>query len=361
MKIGIVGLPNVGKSTLFNALTKSSGAQVANYPFCTIDPNVGIVEVPDSRIEALAEIVKPARKIPAIVEFVDIAGLVKGASLGEGLGNQFLANIRECDAIGQVVRLFHDDNVAHVHGGVDASRDLDIIETELILADLQTLEKRLYKAQNDAKSGEKEKIAYFELLKKVKSGLESGIKFIDMDLSNEEKKLLSDLRFLSAKPFLYILNVSDHELAAFSCEKIKKELGLETNQRIIPISAKVEEELVNFEDDEAIEYLNELGIKERGLIKLIQEAYDTLGLQTFFTAGPKEVRAWTIKKGATAPEAAGVIHSDFEKNFIRAEVINWKDFVEAGGENAAREKGLLRIEGKDYRVQGGDVIHFRHS
>ncbi len=361
MKIGIVGLPNVGKSTLFNALTKSVTAQAENYPFCTIDPNVGIVEVPDKRIAKLAEMVNPERLVPAVVEFVDIAGLVKGASEGEGLGNQFLANIRECDAIGQVLRLFKDDNVIHVHGGVDARRDMEVIEAELILADLQTLEKRLGKAKNDAKSGENKKVIYANLLERIKNELTKEKKVIDLDLTLEEKWEIHDLHLLTSKPFLYILNVTDTDLQTIIVEQIKQDLGLPKTAKVVPISAKVESELVDFSDEEADEYLESIGILERGLNKLIEEAYDILGLQTYFTAGPKEVRAWTIHKGDTAPQAAGVIHSDFEKNFIRAEVISYEDYMACGGENGAKEKGLLRIEGKDYVVKNGDIMHFRHT
>lgn len=361
MKIGIVGLPNVGKSTLFNALTKSASAMAANYPFCTIDPNVGVVEVPDPRMEKLAELVKPERIVPAVVEFVDIAGLVKGASEGEGLGNQFLAHIRECDAIGQVLRLFRDDNVIHVHGGVDARRDLEIIDTELILADLQTLQKRLGKAKNDAKSGDKGKVAYAILLEKIESALQSGKKAIDLQLNQEELEMTRDLHLLTAKPFLYILNIAEDDLKTIVVEQIRKDLGLPEGAKLIPISAKVEEELVNFTEEEARDLLEQLGIKESGLNALIHSAYQTLGLMTYFTAGPKEVRAWTIHKGDSAPRAAGVIHTDFEKNFIRAEVIGYEDYVAAGGESGAREKGLLRVEGKDYVVKDGDVMHFRHS
>ncbi|MBD3270757.1 redox-regulated ATPase YchF [Candidatus Peregrinibacteria bacterium] len=361
MKIGIVGLPNVGKSTLFNALTKSSGAQAANYPFCTIDPNVGVVEVPDERLNKLSEMIMPEKTIPAIVEFVDIAGLVKGASEGEGLGNQFLANIRECDAIGQVLRIFEDENVIHVHGGVDARRDLEIIETELVLADLQTIQKRLGKAKNDAKSGDKKKIAYANLLELIENELASGKKVVDIDLSNEDQESIKDLHFLSSKPFLYILNVKDSDLATVIPEKIREDLGLPEQAKVVPISAKVEEEMIDFSEEEAKEFLNELGVKDRGLNILIREAYDTLGLQTYFTAGPKEVRAWTVHQGATAPEAAGVIHSDFEDKFIRAEVIGFDDYINAGGEIQAKEKGLLRVEGKEYLVKDGDIMHFRHS
>jgi GTP-binding protein YchF len=361
MKIGIVGLPNVGKSTLFNALTKSSTAMAANYPFCTIDPNVGIVEVPDARMAKLAELVHPERIMPAVVEFVDIAGLVKGASEGEGLGNQFLSHIRECDAIGQVLRLFKDDNVIHVHGGVDARRDLEIIDTELILADLQTVQKRLGKAASDAKSGDKKKAAYLALVQKVNAALESGKKAIDLELTPEEKLEMQDLHLLTAKPFLYILNISEDDLRTIIVPQIRKDLGLPESAKLIPISAKVEEELINFTEEEAKDLLDQLGIKESGLNALIHAAYDTLGLMTYFTAGPKEVRAWTIHQGDTAPRAAGVIHTDFEKAFIRAEVIGYEDYVKCGGEVQAREKGLLRLEGKEYLVKDGDVMHFRHS
>lgn len=361
MKIGIVGLPNVGKSTLFNALTKSSSAMAANYPFCTIDPNVGVVEVPDQRMKKLADIVKPERVLPAVVEFVDIAGLVKGASEGEGLGNQFLSHIRECDAIGQVLRLFKDDNVIHVHGGVDARRDLEIIETELILADLQTVTKRVGKARNDAKSGDKKKAAYLVLIEKIEAALQAGKKAIDLELNDEEKIELNDLHLLTAKPFLYILNVSEDALKTVIPEQVKKDLGMPDSAKVIPICARVEEELINFTEEEAQGLLDELGMKESGLNRLIRQAYETLGLMTYFTAGVKEVRAWTIHKGDTAPQAAGVIHTDFEKNFIRAEVIGYEDFVAHGGEQGAKEKGLLRLEGKEYIVKDGDVMHFRHA
>lgn len=361
MKIGIVGLPNVGKSTLFNALTKSSSAMAANYPFCTIDPNVGIVEVPDHRLVKLTEIVKPERVVPAVVEFVDIAGLVKGASEGEGLGNQFLAHIREVDAIGQVLRLFKDDNVIHVHGGVDARRDLEIIETELILADLQTVDKRLGKAKNEAKSGDKKKVAYAELVEKVQNWLGNGKKIRDMELGEEDVAALADLHLLTAKPFLYILNVSEGDLSTIVVQQVARDLGLPESAKVIPICARVEEELINFTEEEAAGFLQDLGIKESGLHALIRAAYDTLGLMTYFTAGVKEVRAWTIHRGDRAPQAAGVIHTDFEKNFIRAEVVAYADFVACGGEQAAKEKGLLRLEGKEYTVVDGDIMHFRHG
>ncbi len=361
MKIGIVGLPNVGKSTLFNALTRSKGAMAANYPFCTIEPNVGIVEVPDVRIQKLKDIVKTEKIIPAIVEFVDIAGLVKGASVGEGLGNQFLAHIRECDAIAQVIRAFEDGNVIHVHGNVDPKRDIEILETELILADLQTLEKRLSKAQSEAKSGDKKKQQYAQTLEKVERLLASGKKVIDAQLQSEEKEALLDLHLLTAKPILYIANVHENEIANINVEALKNKLGLSASMQIIPISAKIEEELGALSEEEAQTFLQELGLKETGLNMLIHAAYATLGLITYFTAGVQEVHAWTIHKGDTAPKAAGVIHTDFEKGFIRAEVMNCEDMVKYGGEAAVREKGLLRLEGKEYLVKDGDVMHFLFS
>jgi len=361
MKIGIVGLPNVGKSTLFNAVTRSSGAKAENFPFCTIDPNVGIVEVPDERLGKLQKAVKTDKVIPAIVEFVDIAGLVKGASEGEGLGNKFLSHVRECDAIAQVVRAFEDSNVTHVHDTVDPKRDIEIIETELILADIQTLEKRLAKAESDAKSGNKDKKLYLDLVKTVHKNILEGKKVIDMDFTEEERAMLKDLHFLTAKPFLYIANVHEDEIGSIDISEMRTKLGLGEKEKIIPISAKIEEELGSIDPEEAQIFLEELGLKETGLNALIQAAYDTLGLQTYFTAGVKEVRAWTVKKGATAPQAAGVIHTDFEKGFIRAEVINWSDLVENNGEAAAKEKGLVRTEGKDYIVKDGDVMHFLFS
>jgi GTP-binding protein YchF len=361
MKIGIVGLPNVGKSTLFNALTRSKGAMAANYPFCTIEPNVGIVEMPDDRIWKLKEIVKTEKVIPAIVEFVDIAGLVKGASEGEGLGNQFLAHIRECDAIAQVIRVFEDENVIHVHSNVDPKRDVEILETELILADMQTLQKRLAKAQSESKSGDKKKVQYAELLAKIEKILAAGKKIIDAELSPEEQELIHDLHLLTGKPLLYIANVHENEIAKINVEELRARLGLAPNQKIVPISAKIEEELGALPKEEADAFLQELGLKETGLNQLIKAAYDTLGLATYFTAGVQEVRAWTIHKGDQAPKAAGVIHTDFEKGFIRAEVVSYEDMVKSGGEAGAREKGLLRMEGKGYTVQDGDVMHFFFS
>lgn len=361
LKIGIVGLPNVGKSTLFNALTHSKSAQAQNYPFCTIDPNVGIVEVPDPRLYKLSEISHSEKTIPAAIEFVDIAGLVKGASSGEGLGNKFLSHIRECQAIGHVVRFFHDENVTHVHGTVSPRQDREIIESELILADLQTLEKRLGKAQSDAKSGEQEKKEYAVLLENIKIKLEQGILALDMGLSEKELEDLTDLHLLTLKPTLYIINISEDEIGQFSNQQYAEKLGYTDAERVVQICARTEEELGDFSAAEAVDYLNSLGIKETGLNALIHAAYSTLGLITYFTSGPKESRAWTIRKGTFAPQAAGVIHTDFEKGFIRAEVIPYQAFIDCGGENGAREKGLLRSEGKEYIVQDGDIMHFRFN
>ena len=361
LQIAIVGLPNVGKSTLFNALTRSNAAQAANYPFCTIDPNVGVVEVPDPRLKALADVCNPQKIIPAIVEFVDVAGLVKGASQGEGLGNQFLSHIRECHAVAEVVRYFKDDNVTHVHNSVDPKRDREVIESELILADLQTLEKRMGKTASEARTGDKEKIILNALLERLKPEMESGKLALQVHMTDEEKLLLRDLHLITMKPLMILVNVGEEEVAAVNVEELRKVLDLPSGAKVIPISAKVEADLVSFSEEEAAAYLKDLGLDESGLHRVIREAYDILGLQTYFTAGEKEVRAWTVRKGALAPEAAGVIHTDFEKGFIKAEVIDWKDFVECRGEVKAREKGLLRMEGKEYPVRDGDVMHFRFA
>lgn len=361
LTIGIVGLPNVGKSTLFNALTKTKAAQAANYPFCTIDPNVGVVEVPDPRLEHLSAIVKPERVLPAVVEFVDIAGLVKGASQGEGLGNKFLSHIRQCDAIAQVVRHFKDGDVTHVHDSVHPSRDREIIESELLLADLQTLENRMKKSAGEARSGDKVKKVYHELLERIKPQMEGEKLAYEIDMTDDEKEMLRDLHLITMKPLMYIVNMGESEVGAADVEALRKELGASDLNKIIPISAKVESELTDFNEEEAKEFLSELGLKETGLNRLIREAYELLGLQTYFTAGVKEVRAWTVKKGATAPQAAGVIHTDFEEGFIRAEVTAYQDFIDCGGEQGAKEKGKLRLEGKEYIVQDGDVMHFRFS
>ncbi|MBI2634572.1 redox-regulated ATPase YchF [Candidatus Peregrinibacteria bacterium] len=361
LKIGIVGLPNVGKSTLFNALTRSRSADAQNYPFCTIDPNIGVVEVPDERLQKLADISKSGKIVPAVIEFVDIAGLVKGASLGEGLGNQFLSHIRECDAIAQVVRVFNDSNVIHVHGKIDPRIDREVVESELILSDLQTLEKRLHKAVADAKSGSQEKKQYAELLSGLKSKLESGILASNIDFSADEKMQLRDLHLLTMKPVLYIINIPEDELKTFDAKKYAEMIGIDAVEKIIPVCAKLEAELGDLNAGEANEYLKELGISETGLSHLIRTAYSTLGLITFLTSGPMESRAWTITKGSLAPQAAGAIHTDFEKGFIKAEVIKCEDFIRSGGESKAKEAGLMRLEGKEYIVRDGDVMHFKFN
>ena len=361
MKIGIVGLPNVGKSTLFNALTKSQNARAANFPFCTIDPNVGIVDVPDSRLQVLAKMVNPGRIVPASVEFVDIAGLVQGASKGEGLGNQFLAHIRECNAIAQVVRLFVDDDLHHVHGTIDPKRDIEVIQTELILADMQTLEKRVDKARSEARSGKEDAKTYCSLLERLLTHLQAGNTAASLDVTDEEKNALRDLYLITAKPFLYVVNISEDQIGKVLIGKLKGELGLADEVRMIPVSAKIEAELMQLSPTEADVFLKEYGLNEPGLNRLIKEAYDILGYQTYFTAGPMEVRAWTTTKGDTAPKAASKIHTDFEKGFIRAEVIAYEDFVKYGGEKGARDAGKMRSEGKDYIVADGDLILFLTS
>lgn len=361
MKIGIVGLPNVGKSTLFNALTKSQLARAANFPFCTIDPNVGIVDVPDDRLKELANIVKPERVLSTAVEFVDIAGLVKGASEGEGLGNKFLAHIRECNAIAQVLRLFEDDDVHHVHGSVDAKRDMEIIQTELILADLQVLSKKHDRAVAESKSGKQEFRDLADLISRMISFLETGALAKDFKLTAEEALSIRDLQLLTLKPILYVVNISEDEIKSMDADKIHSILDLPKSVKVVPICAKVEEELMQMSDDEVGDFLKEYGLTDSGLHRLATEAYDLLGLQTYFTAGVKEVRAWTIHKGDTAPMAAGVIHTDFEKGFIRADVIAFEDFIKFNGEKGAREAGKLRSEGKEYIVKDGDVMHFHSS
>ncbi len=361
LKIGIVGLPNVGKSTLFNALTRTKNAQAQNYPFCTIDPNIGVVEVPDIRINQLADLSNSEKIIPSIIEFVDIAGLVKGASEGEGLGNKFLAHIRECDAIGHVIRVFEDPNVIHVHGEINPKEDREVIESEMLLSDIQTLEKRLEKAQSEAKSGDKDKKKYFEILEGLMKNLQSGVLASNIEFSKEEKDLLRDLHLLTIKPHLYFINVPEKAISEMKKEKFAELLGVEDLGKIIPICAKLEQDLSDLDEKDAEEYLKDLGVDDTGLNHLVETAYKTLDLITFFTSGPKETRAWTIKEGTLAPQAAGVIHTDFEKGFIKAEVINSKDFISSGGEQKAKEKGLLRIEGKDYKVNDGDIMHFRFS
>lgn len=361
LKIGIVGLPNVGKSTLFNALTRTRAAQAANYPFCTIDPNIGIVEVPDARLTVLTDLVKPEKVIPATVEFVDIAGLVKGASKGEGLGNAFLSHIREVHAICHLVRGFEGGDVIHVEGSVDPKRDREIIETELALSDLQTVLKRIEREQGPARTGSKEAKAALLLLEKIRTGLERGTMASALPLTEEERLQMKEFQLLTGKPMLYGVNVSETQLGTAKPQDWKTNLGLPVESPLVVISAKIEEDLSDLRPEEAKEYLTSLGVTSSGLDLLIAEAYRALGYATYFTAGPKEVRAWTITKGMTAPQAAGVIHSDFEKGFIRAETIAYKDFVQYGGENGAKNAGKMRAEGKDYIVADGDVMHFRFA
>ncbi len=364
LRAGIVGLPNVGKSTLFNALTAAK-AEAANYPFCTVEPNTGIVEVPDSRLAQLAKIVSPERIVPAAVEFVDIAGLVKGASTGEGLGNKFLANIRETDAIVHVVRCFDDPDTIHVMGGVDPVRDREIIELELALADLASVEKRIERSRKSAKSNDKEALAELPALEEALKYLSDGKGLWEANLSAEQNELLRPLSLLTAKPVLYAANVSDAELSGEEGPALKalreavKASG--KNAEVVPFSAKIEAELSELSDEERTEFLSSLGIDSAGLDRLIRAAYTLLGLQTYFTAGVKEVRAWTIHNGDTAPKAAAVIHTDFEKGFIRAETIAFADYIACGGEKVAKEKGLMRAEGKEYVVKDGDVMHFRFN
>ncbi len=357
---GIVGLPNVGKSTLFNALTAAEIA-AENYPFCTIEPNIGVVPVPDPRLDMLAAIVKPQKVIPTAMEFVDIAGLVAGASKGEGLGNQFLANIRETNAIAHVVRCFENGDVMHVTGAIDPLDDIETINTELALADLESVEKQLYKAERNAKTNEKSAIARRDVLKKAKAHLEQSEPLRTLALNDSERADLRELHFLTRKPVMYIANVDEGGFVDNPHLAAVRSLAEKEGAEVVPICAAIEAEIAQLDEADKAEFLSDLGLDEPGLHRVIQSGYRLLGLQTFFTTGPKEVRAWTVKIGATAPQAAAEIHTDMEKGFIRAEVISYHDFVAGRGEQGAKEAGKLRLEGKDYVVQEGDVIRFRFN
>jgi GTP-binding protein YchF len=360
IKCGIVGLPNVGKSTLFNALTR---AQIAaeNYPFCTIDPNVGVVPVPDPRLAELAVIVKPERILPATVEFVDIAGLVAGASKGEGLGNKFLSHIRETDAIAHVVRCFEDDDIVHVAGRIKPLDDIEVINTELALADLDTVERGLLRAEKAAKAGDKDAVKLREMLKKMREHLDSGQPARSLVKDQDERKLLHELHLITLKPLMYVANVAENGFENNPHLDSVRELATRENAVVVPVCAAIEAEIAQLEEGDRAEFLNEIGLDEPGLNRVIRAGYTLLGLQTYFTAGVKEVRAWTVRIGATAPQAAGVIHTDFEKGFIRAEVIAYEDFIANKGEQGAKEVGKLRLEGKEYIVREGDVMHFRFN
>ncbi len=360
IKCGIVGLPNVGKSTLFNALTKA-GIAAANFPFCTIDPNVGVVPVPDPRLKALAEIVKPEKVIPTSIEFVDIAGLVAGASKGEGLGNKFLAHIREVDAIAHVVRCFEHDDVVHVAGKVDPIADIETIDTELALADLESVEKALNRAERAAKANDKDALARRPVLARLAEALGEGRPARSVALDEDERALVRDLFLLTMKPLMYIANVREDGFESNPHLDAVRARAAEEGAEVVPVCAAIEEEMAQLDDADRDEFLADLGLDEPGLDRVINAGYRLLGLQTYFTAGVKEVRAWTVKKGSTAPQAAGVIHTDFEKGFIRAETVGYDDFIQYKGESGAKEAGRLRLEGKDYLVREGDVLHFRFN
>ena len=358
-KMGIVGLPNVGKSTLFNALTKTAAAQAANFPFCTIEPNVGDVAVPDARLEKLAAIASSKQIIPTRMTFVDIAGLVKGASKGEGLGNQFLANIRECDAIAHVLRCFEDDDITHVEGRVDPVEDAEVIETELMLADLESIEKRMQNLVRKVRGGDKEAVQQVKLLEMAQEALEDGKPARTVEVDPEDAKAWKMLQLLTTKPVLYVCNVEEDSAGSGNSQSARvAEMAAAQGNSHVVISARIEEEISQLEPDEAAMFLEEMGLEEPGLDRLIRAGYELLHLQTYFTVGPKEARAWTIREGTSAPQAAGVIHGDFERGFIRAETIAYDDFVTLGGEQPAKEAGKMRAEGKGYIVKDGDVMHF---